>query len=268
MGGGGVQICGMSRRDFLRLMGGVAFSGCGPHRAPAAVKAPSASRPGIAAVAFDLFTLFDPRGVDARVAEVVGDRPDVAASWKSKLFEYSWLRAASGQYRDFRGLVHDALVYATRRHGIELSGPAFTRLEASFTELAPWPDSKATLAGLRQRGLRLVTLANYAPVMVEALVKRGGLADDFDDLISTDRAQTFKPDPRAYALGESALRLPRQQIAFAAFGSWDAAGARWFGFPTFWVNRLSQPNEELIPPNAQGPDLVHLERWLAEGGPS
>jgi 2-haloacid dehalogenase len=103
--------------------------------------------------------------------------------------------------------------------------------------------------------------------MIQALVNHGGIGDQFDDLISTDRARTYKPDPRAYALGETALGLPRQQIAFAAFGSWDAAGARWFGFPTFWVNRFSQPNEELVAPNEQGPDLERFEQWIAERAP-
>lgn len=252
----------MSRRDFLSLMGGAALSACGPHATPVAAVAPRRDATSIRAVAFDLFTLFDPRGVDARVTEVVGNRPDLTATWKTKLFEYSWLRAASGQYRDFQGLVHDALVFATRLHGIDLATDGRTRLEAAFTELAPWPDSKATLVKLRARGLKLVTLANFAPSMIQTLVNHGGLADQFDDLISTDRARTYKPDPRAYALGETALGLQRQQIAFAAFGSWDAAGGRWFGFPTFWVNRFSQPNEELAPPDEQGPDLSHLEQWL------
>jgi 2-haloacid dehalogenase len=252
----------MSRRNFLSLMGGVALNACGP--APAAINVTGVGPAGVRAVAFDLFTLFDPRGVDARVTEVVGNRPDLAATWKTKLFEYSWLRAASGQYRDFQGLVRDALVFATRLHGIDLATDARTRLEGAFTELAPWPDSEATLVRLRSRGLKLATLANFSPSMIQALVNRGGLAAQFDDLISTDRARTYKPDPRAYALAEPALGLPRRQIAFAAFGSWDAAGGRWFGFPTFWVNRFSQPNEELIAPNEQGPDLARLERWLAE----
>ena len=30
---------------------------------------------------------------------------------------------------------------------------------------------------------------------------------------------------------------------------WDAAGAKWFGYTTFWVNRLNLPVEELgLPP--------------------
>jgi len=253
----------MSRREFLSLMGGATLSACGPRSAPAAAAASAGpDSTGIRAVAFDLFTLFDPRGIDARVTEVLGDRPDLTATWKTKLFEYSWLRASAGQYRDFQGLVHDALVFAARLHHIELKGEALDRLEGAFTELAPWPDSKPTLARLREQRLTLVTLANFSPSMIRALVNRGGLADQFDDLVSTDRARTYKPDPRAYALGEKALGLPRQQIAFVAFGSWDAAGGRWFGFPTFWVNRFSQPSEELVLPDEQGPDLAHLEQWL------
>jgi len=258
-----VHVCDMSRRKFLTLVSGATLDACAA-ALPSPVATSNAGATPIRAVTFDLFTLFDPRGVDARVTEVLGNRPDFVATWKTKLFDYSWLRAASGQYRDFQALVHDALVYATRAHAVELSASAFGKLEDAFTELQAWPDSKETLGNLRQRGLKLATLANFSPAMIRALVNRAGLADDFDELISTDRAQTYKPDPRAYALGESTLRLPRQQIAFAAFGSWDAAGGRWFGFPTFWVNRFSQPSEELVAPDSQGPDLAHLDRWLKD----
>ncbi len=37
----------------------------------------------------------------------------------------------------------------------------------------------------------------------------------------------------------------------------------WFGFPTFWVNRLGVEPEALVSADATGPDLGALERWLA-----
>jgi 2-haloacid dehalogenase len=218
-------------------------------------------------VAFDLFTLFDPRGVDQRVSEVLGPNAPFAATWKTRLFEYSWLRAASGQYRDFEGLARDALTHAARTHGIELSPLARARLESAFTELDAWPDSAATLDSLRARGLSLAPLANFSPTMIERLLGRAGMTSRFQALISTDQAQSYKPDPRAYALAEKIFGLPRRQIAFAAFGGWDAAGASWFGFPTFWVNRLAQPSEELVEIEASGPDLGALARWLTHAQP-
>ncbi len=217
---------------------------------------------GIRAVAFDLFTLFDPRGVDQRVGRVLRESPAFAATWKTRIFEYCWLRASSGQYRDFEGLVHDALTYSARAHGVALSESARLDLEASFSELDAWPDSASTLDRLRARGLSLAPLANFTPRMLERLLDRAGLIDRFQACISTDQARTFKPDPRAYALAETAFGLPRGQIAFAAFGGWDAAGARWFGFPTFWVNRLAQPSDELVSAHASGPDLRALADWL------
>jgi 2-haloacid dehalogenase len=220
-------------------------------------------RPELRAIAFDLFTIFDPRLVDRRAGAVAGGNPQLAATWKARLFEYSWIRASSGQYADFEQLVHDSLLYATEAHGIALAPSALAELEATFTELEPWPDAPATLHALRASGLRMAPLANFAPRMIERLLRRVGLYEAFDDWISTDRARTYKPDPRAYALAETAFGLPRRSIAFAAFGGWDAAGARWFGFPSFWVNRLGVPAERLLAADASGPDLPALATWVS-----
>jgi 2-haloacid dehalogenase len=100
--------------------------------------------------------------------------------------------------------------------------------------------------------------------MTRSLLASAGFLQLFDTLISTDEAKTFKPDPRAYALGIERLGLRREEVAFAAFGGWDAAGARWFGYPTFWVNRLAVPAEELAPgQDATGASLRDLATWVA-----
>lgn len=275
----------MWRRDFLQLAGVSALAACGASSsasssssvpvprtsggsplAGGATAAPPA-RGTVRAVGFDLFTVFDPRGVDHRVADVVRDQPAAfAATWKTRLFEYSWIRAAAGQYAPFDRLADDALDFAARMHRVELTAAARAQLAAAFTELPPWPDSAAVLRELRGRGLRLAPLANFAPAMIDALLRHGGLHDLFDDQISTDAARSYKPDPRAYALAEARFGLPRRDIAFAAFGGWDAAGGAWFGFPTFWVNRLGVAVEALDGPTATGPDLVALAAWLAGRG--
>jgi len=85
-------------------------------------------------------------------------------------------------------------------------------------------------------------------------------------VLSTDRIRTHKPDPRAYQMAMDALKLPREGILFAAFAGWDAAGARWFGYPTIWVNRLDLPAEELgISPDATGRDLTDVVRFVTSG---
>jgi 2-haloacid dehalogenase len=85
----------------------------------------------------------------------------------------------------------------------------------------------------------------------------------FEALLSTDSIRTYKPDPRAYQLAIDALKLPREEILFVAFGGWDAAGAKSFGYKTFWVNRQNLPVEELdAPPDAIGTTLGDLVSFL------
>ena len=75
--------------------------------------------------------------------------------------------------------------------------------------------------------------------------------------------KTYKPDPRAYRMGVDAFALDRSEIAFVAFAGWDAAGAGWFGFPTYWANRMTSPEESLgIAPDGTGRDLTGLAAFL------
>lgn len=225
-----------------------------PPRAPAKPRA----------VLFDLLTIFDPRSIAPFVEEVAGGHArELMEAWRLRQFEYTWLRTAAGMYRNFEEVTDEALSYAARANHIELSGDARRKLLGGYERLAPWPDAHEVLAALRSAGLRLAPLANFTPATAERLLARAGLRSLFDDVISTDRAKTFKPDPRAYALGVTALGLRPSEMVFAAFGGWDAAGAKWFGYPTFWVNRLGLPAEELTPgPDATGPSLRDLASWV------
>ena len=65
-------------------------------------------------------------------------------------------------------------------------------------------------------------------------------------------------------MGLEAFGLGREEIAFAASASWDAAGAKAFGYPTFWVNRANQPAEELgVAPDATGAGMADLVKFVA-----
>jgi 2-haloacid dehalogenase len=76
-------------------------------------------------------------------------------------------------------------------------------------------------------------------------------------------SQTYKPAPRAYQMAIDAVGLTREDMAFVAFAGWDAAGAKWFGYTTFWVNRLNLPAEELgVAPDAVGGNLNDLVSFV------
>jgi 2-haloacid dehalogenase len=119
-------------------------------------------------------------------------------------------------------------------------------------------------AGVRQlsTGIRMAFCQPHRN-QLRAAVKNSGLEGYFEPHLSTDRVKAFKPDPRAYRMGLDAFKLRKEEIAFAAFAGWDACGAKWFGYPTFWVNRLSAPVEELgVTPDGMGSGLQDLVNFV------
>ncbi len=261
----------MFRHEFLYALLGAGM-GCVPTKTPNAsgaspnpAAAPSAAREKITALCFDLFTLFDPRSVVDVAREFAPAFADeLCATWRVRQFEYSWLRAAAGQYRDFRIVTGEALDYAAEVHGVSLDAQQQERLIGAYSRLELWPDTRQQLERFKQQGLRLAPLANYSPPMLSELLNHASLSHLFDAQLSTDLAQTFKPDPRAYALGVEAFGA-KHRIAFCAFGGWDAVGAKWFGYPTFWVNRLGQTREYLSPAfDGTGPSLVEFATFVEE----
>jgi 2-haloacid dehalogenase len=82
-------------------------------------------------------------------------------------------------------------------------------------------------------------------------------------VLSTDTLKTYKPDPRAYAMGVEAFGLKRGEIIFVAFAGWDAAGSKWFGYPTYWANRRRQSAAEMgVAPNQTANDLSGLMTFV------
>jgi len=116
---------------------------------------------------------------------------------------------------------------------------------------------------LKRSGLRVTVLSNFTPAMLRANAEHAHIIDLIDALVSTDENRTYKPDPRAYQLGTDRLHLAKSDIVFAAFGGWDAVGAKSFGYPTFWVNRANQPAEQLgVAPDGASPSLDGLLEFV------
>jgi len=229
--------------------------------AAASVATASGGRSRPKAIAFDGFPIIDPRPVAARAEELFPGKGEVLMNaWRTRQFEYTWLRTLSGKYADFWQTTQDALVFAAGSLGLGLSGEARDRLMHTYLELKAWPDAAPALERFRAAGIRLAFLSNFTAAMLDAAVSNAGLVSFFDPHLSTDRVRAFKPDPRAYRMALDAWSLAREEVVFCAAAGWDAAGAKWFGYRTFWLNRSQAPMEELgVQPDGIGtgmPDLV------------
>jgi 2-haloacid dehalogenase len=241
------------------VAGGVAATTISPE--PATALAAGAK---IKAVAFDGFTVFDARPIAAQAERVFpGHGNELGALWRTRQFEYTWLRTVGRQYVDFWQVTEEALTFACESLNLDLKAADRDRLMQSYLELKAWPDALMALKGLKASGLRLAFLSNFTAAMLDQAVKNSGLEGIFEGHLSTDLVRVFKPDLRAYGMALSAFGLRKEEIAFAAFGGWDAVGAKWFGYPTFWVNRAHAVTEQLgVAPDGVGSDLNDLAMFV------
>lgn len=253
-----IDTSGQSTLRRRVLFGSTAALLAGP------VRTPVAQTRSVKAIAFDGFVIIDPRPVAMRAEELFpGQGARLMEVWRSRQFEYTWLRTLSGRYADFWQVTQEALAFAARAMKLDLAADRRDRLMQTFLELKAWPDVAPVLRDLKSRGIRSAFLANPTAKMLDAVVGNSGLEGLLEAPLSTDRVQAYKPDPRAYRMALDAFGLGRGEIAFAASASWDAAGAKAFGYPTFWLNRAHQPVEELgVVPDAVGSGMADLMRFV------
>ncbi|MGB2933522.1 MAG: haloacid dehalogenase type II [Methyloceanibacter sp.] len=252
-----------TRRQTLGLAGS-ALAGTLIGSEPARAAAPGE----IKAVAFDAFPVFDPRPIFALVETIAPQRgKELGNLWRTRQFEYTWLRTISNQYENFWKVTQDALLYAARALKIELTPQQIETIMGAYLDLKAWPEAREALGALREAGLRLGFVSNFTSNMLQSAIKNAELDGYFEQVLSTDAVRRFKPDASAYRMAMEGFGLEREEILFVPFAGWDAAGAKWFGYETFWVNRLGTPPEELgVVADATGANLSDLVRFLGAKG--
>lgn len=176
---------------------------------------------------FDAYgTLFDVHsGLPAALSQL----------WRRKQLEYTWLRALMERYEDFQHITEAALRAAARELAMDATDQQVEQLMQTYLRPAVFEDARSALEALK--GATLAILSNGSPEMLNAAVRHNGLEPYFTEIISVDRVKTYKPSPRVYALGTRLLNLPAHEILFVSSNSWDAAGAKAFGYQVCWCNR-------------------------------
>ena len=208
------------------------------------------------AVLFDAYgTLFDVYSVGLLAEQLFpGQGARLATVWRDKQIEYTRLVTTSdhgAHYRPFWALTQNALAFAIKliEPAARSDWPAYearaTQLMNQYRSLSAFPENRAVLQALRERGIATGILSNGEPEMLGIAIRSAGLDGLLDHVISVDGIRKYKTHPDAYALGEAATGLPRGQIVFVSSNAWDALAATWFGYRTLWVNRQNLPFEEL-----------------------
>ncbi len=211
---------------------------------------------------FDAYgTLFDVHSFVLWCDDIPGDLRALAALWRRKQLEYTWLRSLMGRYEDFWEITSAALHSSVSHLGIAASEAQLDRLMQGYLSAGAFPDARPALESLA--GVPSAILSNGSPKMLDSLVRNSGLESYFAEIISVDRVKIYKPSPQVYALGPDTFNLPAEEILFVSSNSWDAAGAKAFGYKVCWCNRENTQAEGLgFPTDITVPRLDQISRYI------
>jgi len=193
---------------------------------------------------FDAYgTLFDVHAAIGRHRSEAGPDADrFSEIWRTKQLEYTWTMTLAGQYLDFWTLTERALDYAFARVP-SVDRALRDKLLEAYLSLDAFPDARAALGLLKNRGLRVAILSNGSPRMLTAAANASGLGELLDGVLSVDALRMYKPRPEVYALATDRFGIGPQEAAFISSNRWDVMGAAAFGFHPIWVNRTRMPEE-------------------------
>ncbi len=205
--------------------------------------------------------LFDAYGTLLDVHSVTQNE-ELSALWRRKQLEYTWLRSLMGRYQNFWTVTEDALHAAAGQLKVELTAEQADALMQAYLRPKSFEDAKLALE--RLKGRQMAILSNGTRSMLWPALRSNGLDGYFEEILSADSVQIYKPSPKVYALGPETLGVPAREILFVSSNAWDAAGAKAFGYVVCWVNRIGSPGERLgIEPDIEVRGLDQLADAIA-----
>jgi 2-haloacid dehalogenase len=164
-------------------------------------------------------------------------------------------RAEQDPFHPYR----DVLQSVVRKFGHELGftpTDAQTRsLPESLASWRPWPDTVSALRQLKTR-YRLAILSNVDDDLFAAT--RPELEVEFDDVITAQQAQAYKPSLKLFELALTRIKSPAHRVLHVAQSVYhDVIPAQALGLATVWVNRPSaRPGVGAVKPADAKPDLM------------
>jgi 2-haloacid dehalogenase len=146
-----------------------------------------------------------------------------------------------------------------RRFGAELgftpTAEEALSLPDSLSSWKPWPDTVAALRQLKSR-FRLAILSNVDDDLFAAT--RPKLGVEFDEVVTAQQAQAYKPSLKVFELALSRIKAPAHRVLHVGQSIYhDVIPAQALGLATVWVNRPSaRPGVGAVKAAQATPDLT------------
>lgn len=198
-------------------------------------------------------TLLDLTAMRSSVGEALGGRDDLLPLWFSTMLHHSLVDSTTGRFHTFGEIGVASLLMVAEIEGIELTkAQAKTAIVTPLRSLTPHPDVRDGLQALKNKGYKLVSLTNSSNQGVYTQFKNADLLSYFDERLSVEDINFYKPDTRTYEWAIEKMGIAAEDAMLVAAHGWDIAGAKQAGWQAAFIAR---PGKVLYP-LAIAPDTV------------
>jgi 2-haloacid dehalogenase len=145
--------------------------------------------------------------------------------------------AQVGEFHLYREVLQSVISRFGAQLGFTPSDQEARSLPESLATWKPWPDTVSALQRLKSQ-FRLAIISNVDDDLFAAT--RPQLQVEFDEVITAQQAQAYKPSLRIFELAFSRLGTPRNRILHIGQSIFhDVVPAQKLSLTTVWVNRPS-----------------------------
>jgi 2-haloacid dehalogenase len=165
------------------------------------------------------------------------------------------LRSEQGTYQSYRKVLESVVRQFGKELGFVPTAAEARSLADSLPDWPPWPDTVAALRLLKSR-FRLAILSNIDDDLFAGT--RPQLGIEFDEVVTAQQAQAYKPSLKLFELALSRINAPAHRVLHVGQSIYhDVIPAQALGLATVWVNRPSaRPGVGAVKAADGKPDLA------------
>ena len=164
-------------------------------------------------------------------------------------------RFEQGKFQPYREVLSSVVRQLGEELGFKPTAEEVRALPESLPDWKPWPDTVAALRQLKGR-FRLAIISNVDDVLFART--RPQLGVEFDEVITAEQAQAYKPSFKIFELALGRIQAPAHRVLHVGQSIYhDVIPAQALGLSTVWVNRPSaRPGVGAVKAADAKPDLI------------
>ncbi|MGY2047940.1 haloacid dehalogenase type II [Methylobacterium sp. JK268] len=193
----------------------------------------------------------------------LGLPPASLEAWFAASLRDAFAIAVTDRFAPFRLVLRGTLASMLSARRLPVVMAELDAALDGMAELEPHPDAGAALARLADAGYRIVALSNGAAAVTERLLRRGGLVDHVEMVLSVDQVQRSKPRAEVYRHAAQSTGVAPDAVMLVATHAWDTHGAKAAGLRAAFVARGQTYPPVLLQPDLQGDALRDVAEALA-----